>query len=59
MDLSIISLLSFFSLLFIYFIVLSLKIYQVTLNSKEKREDFIYLLINSTYDVPLGSGEAW
>lgn len=55
--LSIISLVSFFSLLFIYFIVFSLKIYQVNLNSKEKREDFIYLL-NSNYDVPLASGEA-
>lgn len=36
--------------------MLSLKIYQVTLNIKEKREDFIYLLINSNSDVPLVSG---
>lgn len=55
--LSIISLVSFFCL-FIYFIVFSLKIYQLNLNSKEKREDFIYLPINSNYDVPLSSWEA-
>ena len=55
--LSIISLVSFFFFWFVYFIVFSLKIYQLNLNSKEKR-DFIYLPINSNYDVPLSSWEA-